>query len=395
MPILLALLFSPQANAQQLAFPSNAGHYGFWYPTAYYDHGSYTDWDCGGITYAGHRGTDLGGGSFSGMDDGRDVHVAATGVVVATNDGAFDRCTTGECYGGGGFGNYVYVAHSNGTETIYGHLKQGSVAVAVGDEVVCGDFLGQMGSSGYSTGPHLHFQVNDPSGTAVDPFDGACDPGPTHWVDQGVWDGLPSLDCDTAWPRCGDLGTLTCGDIITAQNDDYGSTDVHQYWGCSDFLYSGPEVGFQVVSSLNEDITVRLTGLTGDLDLFGLTDLTCDAMGCLNGSTNTALSDEEVVLSASANAPLAIVIDGWEGAVSGFDLEVICDGAVTEPTDTGNTGATGTTTTSNTTPTTTQTTDTQEFDSKAAAGCACQQSPPSNFLLWPGIFALAWRRRRA
>ncbi len=402
MPILLAMLISAPAQAQQFAFPSNTAHYGFWYPTAYYDHGGNTDWSCADLTYSGHRGTDLGGGSFDGMDAGRDVHAAATGVVVATNDGEFDRCTSGTCSGGGGFGNYVYLAHSNGAETIYGHLRQGTVAVAVGDEVLCGDYLGQMGSSGYSTGPHLHFQVNDPTGTAIDPFEGSCDVGPSQWVSQGVWDGLPSLDCDTTWPTCGDLATLTCGDVYNGQNDDPGSTVAHQYWGCTDFLYSGPEVGFQVVSAADEDITVRLTGLTGDLDLFGLTDLTCDALGCLASSTSSQTSDEEIVLSGTAGSPLAVVLDGWEGAVSGFQLEVLCNTPITPPAETGDTGTAPTTTTSTTTTTdpnlpTTQTTDTGSNgdDDKPIEACACQHPTASGTLLWPGILLLLWRRRRA
>ncbi len=57
--------------------------------------------------------------------------------------------------------------------TLYGHMIQGSIQVAVGEEVEQGRVLGIMGSTGNSTGNHLHFEVrlgNNSSGSAVNPF---------------------------------------------------------------------------------------------------------------------------------------------------------------------------------------------------------------------------------
>ena len=182
------------AFAQQYRAPFSDAHYGYFYPTAYYDH-SGVDWACGGIRYSGHRGSDFGGGSFSGMDAGRDLVAAAEGVVVATNDGEFDRCESGECGGGGGFGNYVAVQHQDGKVTYYAHMKKWSVAVSNGQHVSCGQKLGQMGSSGWSTGPHIHFGVKK-NGSYVDPFDGACSGPPTYWTSQGSHGGLPGKGCE-------------------------------------------------------------------------------------------------------------------------------------------------------------------------------------------------------
>lgn len=335
-----AIWLAAAALAQQYGFPTSAADYGYYYPTAYWDHGGYTDWNCGDITYGGHRGTDLGGGSWAGMDAGRDVTAAAPGVVTATNDGEFDRCETADCPGGGGFGNYVYVQHADGHETIYGHLKAWSVLVAVGDEVDCGTKLGEMGSSGHSTGPHLHFQVNDLARSSTDPFAGACDPGTSQWVDQGVWDGLPVLDCDTSWPGCQPVGTLACGDVLDLANDAPGSTSVHAYWGCIDYAdYTGPELSWRFATDLDEPVTVRLTGLTGDLDLFVIDDPACDGRACAVASTNSASGDEEVVFDAVAGVERQVAVDGWEGAVSGFHLEVLCNGAFPGAgTGTGGTG---------------------------------------------------------
>ena len=57
----------------------------------------------------------------------------------------------------GGYGRYIKISHGNGYETAYGHMS--SIAVSSGDSVKKGDVIGYVGSSGYSTGPHLHFEV--------------------------------------------------------------------------------------------------------------------------------------------------------------------------------------------------------------------------------------------
>ena len=55
--------------------------------------------------------------------------------------------------------NRVIILHEDGTEAVYGHLKQGSVVVRVGDEVMTGQELAGVGNSGFSDRPHLHFHV--------------------------------------------------------------------------------------------------------------------------------------------------------------------------------------------------------------------------------------------
>ena len=68
-------------------------------------------------------------------------------------------------------GNCVYIKHSDGMTTKYLHLKYGTVPDGIKDgaPVKKGDVLGYMGSTGYSYGVHLHFQVEDKNGTPVDP----------------------------------------------------------------------------------------------------------------------------------------------------------------------------------------------------------------------------------
>jgi MYXO-CTERM domain-containing protein len=197
----LLLWTTADAQAQQYSFPTSQADYQYFYVTSYYDH-SGQDWNCQTYTYNIHRGSDFGVGGFPGMAAGRDVTAAADGVVTATNDGEDDQCTAGDCPGGGGYGNYVYIQHADGKVTLYAHFKIWSVAVAVNDVVSCGTLLGEVGSSGHSTGPHLHFEVRNTSNTAVDPFHGNCSSGASLWVTQGPYLGEPELVCDN--PVCGD-----------------------------------------------------------------------------------------------------------------------------------------------------------------------------------------------
>lgn len=318
------------ALAQTYAFPSDATDRPAFYPTAYVDQGGTTDWNCGTITYSGHRGSDFGGGGFAGMDAGRTITAAADGTVVYTHDGEFDRCTTGDCYGGGGFGNWVQLQHADGKTTTYGHLKQWSVAVAAGDTVVCGQALGEMGSSGYSTGPHLHFEVRNASGASEDPFDGPCSAPPSYWTVQGAYADLPELTCQDP-PECVPVAPLTCGQTLTGRNDDPGSTSATWAYGCDDWVYSGPEISFTFSTPLDEPVTIELRGLTGDLDLHVLDTTACDGTGCVAASSNPDADDESVTFDAVAAQVYTVVLDGWEGTTSPFELTVGCVGAEPEP----------------------------------------------------------------
>ncbi|MCA9569300.1 MAG: M23 family metallopeptidase, partial [Myxococcales bacterium] len=270
----MALILALTAFAQDYAFPTSQAHRQHFYPTAYYDHGGVQDWNCSNDSYAGHRGSDFGVGGFTGMDAGREVRAAADGVVVTAHDGEFDRCTTGSCAGGGGFGNYVSIDHADGRRTYYGHLKLGSVLVSAGDTVTCGQQLGEVGSSGNSTGPHLHFEVRV-ANVAVDPFEGSCNLVPSAWVDQGVYGGTPEITCGPP-PVCDNSDTLACGQVLADANGGAGSTDVLGSYGCTTFTYTGPEIAYTLVPGSTGDVTVDLTGLSADLDLFAESDDTCE-----------------------------------------------------------------------------------------------------------------------
>jgi murein DD-endopeptidase MepM/ murein hydrolase activator NlpD len=94
-----------------------------------------------------HPGVDLG------ADYGETVHAAASGTVVAAD---YE----------GGYGNKIDIDHGNGYHTWYAHLSR--MDVQVGAHVYKGEAIAAVGSTGFSTGPHLHYQVMR-NGVAIDP----------------------------------------------------------------------------------------------------------------------------------------------------------------------------------------------------------------------------------
>ncbi|RWE03066.1 MAG: M23 family metallopeptidase [Mesorhizobium sp.] len=70
---------------------------------------------------------------------------------------------------GGSYGNLVKIAHANGRETRYAHMQKFAIASGVGTKVKAGDVIGYIGTTGLSTGPHLHFELYQ-SGEAIDPL---------------------------------------------------------------------------------------------------------------------------------------------------------------------------------------------------------------------------------
>ncbi|PDQ17969.1 peptidase M23 [Mesorhizobium sanjuanii] len=70
---------------------------------------------------------------------------------------------------GGGYGNLVKISHGNGSETRYAHMQRFAIKNAVGTKVKAGDIIGYIGTTGLSTGPHLHFELYR-SGEAVNPL---------------------------------------------------------------------------------------------------------------------------------------------------------------------------------------------------------------------------------
>jgi hypothetical protein len=137
------------------------------------------DWDCTNFTYDGHRGHDVDLKTFSEQEVGVPIFAVLPGIVVDADDGHPDHSTAMS----GLPANYVVLNHGGAHYTYYWHMRNGSVAVQVGQQVAPGTQLGLTASSGNSTGPHLHFETWQ-SGTWIEPSSGPCNNDESNWVQQ-------------------------------------------------------------------------------------------------------------------------------------------------------------------------------------------------------------------
>ena len=96
-----------------------------------------------------------------GFHTGIDIANKSGTPIAAAFSGSIYECSSNEAYG-----NYILMRHSDNLFTFYGHLE--SVNVREGMNIRRGEIIGYMGSTGYSTGPHLHFEIRI-EGIRVDP----------------------------------------------------------------------------------------------------------------------------------------------------------------------------------------------------------------------------------
>ena len=103
----------------------------------------------GGIGSTNHKGIDIGRVGYT-----TEIHAAKAGTVIVSQYSS-------------SYGNYVVVSHGSGNTTLYAHMS--SRKVSVGAYVNQGDVLGITGSTGHSTGPHLHFEISE-NGVRINPL---------------------------------------------------------------------------------------------------------------------------------------------------------------------------------------------------------------------------------
>ncbi len=104
--------------------------------------------------YKLHTGTDFCASGINGK------------TVYAVKDGEVIYAAKHKAYG-----NFVIIDHGNGVSSCYAHMQDGSMRVSVGDKVLQGQPIGKVGSTGYSTGPHLHFEIRI-DGATTNPMNG-------------------------------------------------------------------------------------------------------------------------------------------------------------------------------------------------------------------------------
>lgn len=139
------------------SYYGSSGYSGFIWPTrgAYSISSGYGYRSASISGWGYHGGIDIirGGGSSAGTP----VIAAASGTVITAYAGST------------GYGNTVLIDHGNGYQTRYGHMLWGSICVYPGQRVYQGQQIGQIGSTGNSTGPHLHFEIIK-NGSKVNPL---------------------------------------------------------------------------------------------------------------------------------------------------------------------------------------------------------------------------------
>jgi murein DD-endopeptidase MepM/ murein hydrolase activator NlpD len=147
-----------------------------------------SDYQCGTLTYDTHDGTDIRVPNMAVQKAGVDVVAAADGEVASTREGvpdAFVKEEDRERISQIGCGNAVVIDHGNGWRTAYCHMAKGSLTVRSGRAVKVGDKIGQVGLSGLTEFPHLHFTLIKDS-KPVDPFaygapEQSCGGGKSLW----------------------------------------------------------------------------------------------------------------------------------------------------------------------------------------------------------------------
>ncbi|MBE3087047.1 MAG: M23 family metallopeptidase, partial [Bacteroidetes bacterium] len=116
-------------------------------------------WPTNGYVSSTFRDRRGGGHIHGGVDIatgvGTPVEATASGVVIFASRNQ-------------GFGNEIIIFHGFGFTTVYGHLNK--ILVSVGDEVTKGQKIAESGNTGYSTGPHLHYEVIKDN-AQIDPMD--------------------------------------------------------------------------------------------------------------------------------------------------------------------------------------------------------------------------------
>ncbi len=171
------------------------------------------DYNCGTRTYDrangyNHQGIDyiLWPFPWYKMDhDLVEIVAAAPGIIIFKQDGNFDR----SCSFGGNW-NVVYVEHADGSIAWYGHMKNGSVTTKrMGETVERGEYLGIVGSSGSSTTPHLHLEIQDANNNLIEPHAGTCNRfnSASWWEEQPdyydpVVNALTTGDAAPEFPSC-------------------------------------------------------------------------------------------------------------------------------------------------------------------------------------------------
>jgi cysteine-rich repeat protein len=154
--------------------------------------------------------------------------------------------------------------------------------------------------------------------------DGNVDPG--EECDDGNTTGGDGCDasCDQEAPVCAPAYDLACGSADSWSTENVGSTDLLDGYSCSTWNESGREYAYRFISDVTGDVTVNLSDLAVDLDLFVVSEsgAGCDANGCVSHGDNT------VTFAATAGETYYVIVDGFNGASGSYTIDLACEAAL-------------------------------------------------------------------
>ncbi len=159
--------------------------------------------------------------------------------------------------------------------------------------------------------------------------------GKTYFIvvdSPGVVSGYSlSIDVFTESP-CQFARSIFCGAAFPGSNDNFGSTNQRLTYSCSQTeIWEGPEFAYLFSLPERQRVTIDLMGLGADLDLFVLkADQPCGEGACVAASANAGAANEQATFIAAVGQNYFVVVDGWAGAVSQYQISMGCQPAVAE-----------------------------------------------------------------
>ncbi len=224
------------------------------------------DYNCDQRTYDAHQGVDIFTWPFGWKmmeENDAEIIAAAPGIIRNKFDGNSDRScdpVTAADW------NAVYIEHDDGSVALYGHMKINSLTTkAVGETVSQGEYLGIVGSSGRSSGPHLHFEVFDYLGDDVngDPIYDLIDP---YYLDNNCND----MNTSSWWqsqkpynnPRINALLTHTTDPVFSACPTTTTTNESNQFNISQEVIFTlflkdqaaGTSVNLRIIRPDNTDL---------------------------------------------------------------------------------------------------------------------------------------------
>lgn len=243
-----------------------------------------------------------------------------------------DNTITGDNFGGGetvqqfGCANFP----TSGPEAVYTFVpnEDGPVTITLSNMTADLDLFVTTESSG-SCEPNQCLELAATAGNETLTFDATA--GETYAVVADGYQGAESaftlsVDCPdpVGGGHCEAEQHLVCGEAMGGSN--FGAENNVQEFSCAGWQTTGPEQVFLLETGADGPVTLDLSGLTADLDLFVTTTAgdECDTGNCVGVSGNGNASPEHLEFQATAGVTYMVVVDGWDGATSDFTLLADC-----------------------------------------------------------------------